>query len=295
MPAERLQKILAAAGLGSRRACEEFIIAGRVRVNGKLAELGSKADPARDKITLDGEPVRAEQAVYIALHKPRGIVSSLEPQGDRRTVRDLIPLTERLYPVGRLDVMSEGLVLLTNDGELTNRLTHPRYGHEKEYRVLVTGQIDGRLVDAWRRGVVIVDEDGETERTRPARVEIESHDKGGGESWLNVVMREGKKHQLRRVAETLGLHVRRIVRVRMGPLKLGRLRPGEWRNLEPGEVRMLKAAAGLRREKSARRPARAGAGKAGPPKRPRALGARPRAGGRPGPKPEAKRQRRDRR
>ena len=140
MAAERLQKILAAAGHGSRRACEELIAAGRVRVNGAVATLGAKADPARDKITLDGDPVQAEQTVYIVVHKPRGIVSSLEPQGDRRTVRDLVPVPERLYPVGRLDVMSEGLVLLTNDGELTNRLTHPRYGHEKEYRVLVIGQ-----------------------------------------------------------------------------------------------------------------------------------------------------------
>ncbi len=160
MPAERLQKILAAAGAGSRRACEELIAAGRVRVNGRVATLGASADPVVDKITLDGEPVRAERHVYVMVYKPRGVVSSLEPQGDRATVRDLVPLPGRLYPVGRLDALSEGLVLLTNDGELTNRLTHPRYGHEKEYRVLIRGRIDEGRLEAWRRGVVIRDEDG---------------------------------------------------------------------------------------------------------------------------------------
>jgi 23S rRNA pseudouridine2605 synthase len=250
VPLERIQKILAAAGYGSRRGCEELIAAGRVKVNGQVAILGAKADSARDKITLDGEPVRAEQTIYVAVHKPRGIVSSLEPQGDRRTVRDLVTVPERLYPVGRLDMQSEGLILLTNDGELTNRITHPRYGHEKEYRVLVTGRVDGSVIDTWRRGVVIVDEDGQSERTRPAQVAIESHDKGGGESWLTVVMREGKKHQIRRVAETLGLRVRRIIRVRMGPLHLGRLKPGEWRHLSWEEVRSLKAASGIRRSKA---------------------------------------------
>jgi len=130
MSTERLQKILAAAGFGSRRSCEEMVIAGRVRVNGKVAKLGDKADLAADVVTLDGEPIAPEKLTYVLLYKPRGVVSSLDAQGDRRTVRDLVPLSERLYPVGRLDALSEGLILLTNDGDLTNRLTHPRYGHE---------------------------------------------------------------------------------------------------------------------------------------------------------------------
>src|SRR3972149_6688815 len=137
---ERLQKILAHAGYGSRRACEEFINAGRVRVNGQLAELGQKADAAIDKITLDGNPLpKTERLVYIALHKPRFVLSTVEgEEGDnRKTVRDLVDVRERVYPVGRLDLESEGLVLLTNDGELTNQLTHPRFGHQKEYKVLV--------------------------------------------------------------------------------------------------------------------------------------------------------------
>ncbi|HRQ25215.1 MAG TPA: pseudouridine synthase, partial [Anaerolineales bacterium] len=131
---ERLQKILAQAGYGSRRACEVFITEGRVHVNGKTAVLGQKADPATDKITLDGKPLaKRETPTYIALYKPRNVLSAAEGQDDRRTVRDLIPVEGHLYQVGRLDYDSEGLILMTNDGELTNKLTHPRYGHEEEY------------------------------------------------------------------------------------------------------------------------------------------------------------------
>ena len=149
MPAERLQKLLASAGYGSRRACEDYLSAGRVRVNGQLARLGNKADPAIDSITVDGEPLAVEPPVYIMLNKPRGVISSLDAQGDRDTVRDLVKVPQRVYPVGRLDVLSEGLVLLTNDGNLTNQLTHPRYGHEKEYRVFVLGQVGGELLRTW--------------------------------------------------------------------------------------------------------------------------------------------------
>src|SRR3990172_660967 len=137
---ERLQKILAQAGFGSRRSCEQIIEAGRVRVNGQVARLGQKADVSRDKITLDGKPVAADvEHIYVALHKPRNVLSTVapEPGDNRQTVRDLVDLPERLYPVGRLDFDSEGLILMTNDGELANRLTHPRYGHQKEYRVLL--------------------------------------------------------------------------------------------------------------------------------------------------------------
>src|SRR5919197_5046745 len=148
---ERLQKILAQAGYGSRRACEQFISAGRVRVNGQIASLGQKADPAADKITVDGKPIAmAEKLLYIALYKPRNVLSTVEHErGDeRQTVRDIVEVPGHLYPVGRLDFESEGLVLMTNDGELTNRLTHPKYGHTKEYRVLLAKRPDPDQLEA---------------------------------------------------------------------------------------------------------------------------------------------------
>lgn len=265
MPTERLQKLLAAAGYGSRRACEDYVSAGRVRVNGKTAQLGDKADPQTDKITVDGEPLAVEKLVYFALNKPRGVVSSLEAQGERDTVRDLVKVPQRVYPVGRLDVLSEGLVLLTNDGDLTNRLTHPRYGHEKEYRVSVLGDVDGELLRTWARGVVIKDEEGNSERTAPARVEIEK--RSGEGCWLRVTMREGKKHQIRRVAETLGLHVLRLIRVRFGSLELGNLATGSWRSLTPREVAALKQGEKPERPSTPRR-------RAGPPRKSN-QGARP--------------------
>ncbi len=252
---ERLQKILARAGFGSRRACEEFITRGRVRVNGRLAQLGEKADPAADEITLDGEPiVSPERLIYVALHKPRGVVSSLAPQGDRQTVRDLVPLKERLYPVGRLDVDSEGLILLTNDGELTDRLTHPRYESEKEYRALVKGNPDEERLEAWRRGVVV-----EGKRTAPAKVRREQRTEAG--TWLRVVMHEGRKHEIRNIGAALGLPVLRLIRVRLGTLELGDLRPGEWRELKGWEVKRLREntdpqSAQRPRGKKADRPAR---------------------------------------
>jgi len=232
---ERLQKILARAGYGSRRACEQLIIAGRVRVNGQVAALGSKADPAKDHITLDGAPLpKAEPLVYIALHKPRGVISSVDDPQGRTTVRDLVPVAGTLYPVGRLDEDSEGLVLLTNDGELANILTHPRFEHEKEYRVLLARRPDERQLEAWRRGVVL--EDGH--RTAPADVfPGETFGKG---AWLKVILREGRKRQIRETAARLGLPVVRILRVRIGPLLLGRLKPREWRYLTPREVASLK-------------------------------------------------------
>ncbi len=230
---DRVQKLLAQAGFGSRRACEEFILQGRVRVNGLVAELGQKADPAKDVITLDGEPLaKREKLTYILLYKPRGVVSSLDPQGDRKTVRDLVPAEQRLYPVGRLDMDSEGLILLTNDGELTQKLTHPRYETEKEYRVLVADEPDEKQLNIWRHGVVL-----EGQRTAPAQVVREARTPEG--VWLNVVMHEGRKHEIRDIARALGLWVHKLIRVRLGTLKIGSLRPGQWRLLEPGEVRQL--------------------------------------------------------
>ena len=238
---ERLQKLLAQAGYGSRRACEEFIVAGRVRVNGQAASLGQKADLSVDKVTLDGKALPKPESItltYIALYKPRNVLSAAEGQDDRQTVRDLIPMEGHLYPVGRLDFDSEGLILMTNDGELTNKLTHPRYGHEKEYRVLVARRPDEKQLAAWQRGVVL--DDGDT--TAPADVSfISSSGKG---AWIRVVMGEGKKRQIREVGRLLGLPVVKIIRLRIGTLKLGSLKPRQWRHLTEREVLDLKGEKG---------------------------------------------------
>ena len=232
---ERLQKLLAQAGYGSRRACEEFIIEGRVFVNGKVAELGQKADLSVDRVTVDGKALaKKESLAYIALYKPRNVLSAAEGQDDRRTVRDLIPVDGHLYPVGRLDFDSEGLILMTNDGELTNKLTHPRYGHEKEYRVLIARRPDEEQLDAWRRGVVLPEGD----KTQPADVKFVGT--SGKGAWIRVIMGEGKKRQIREVGKLLGLPVVRIIRTRIGTLRLGDLKPRQWRYLTEEEVRELK-------------------------------------------------------
>jgi 23S rRNA pseudouridine2605 synthase len=232
---ERLQKILARSGYGSRRACEELIVAGRVSVNGRIAELGSKANPEKDRITVDGRLATvAEPLVYIALYKPRGVVSAVSSEDQRSTVRDLVNVKEHVYPVGRLDIDSEGLILLTNDGELTNRLTHPRYGHEKEYRVLVAKRPDESQLEGWRRGIVL--EDGY--RTKPAEVRLESY--AGKGTWLRIIMREGRKRQIRETGMRIGLPVSKIIRVRIGSLYLGALKPREWRYLTQEELDGLK-------------------------------------------------------
>jgi 23S rRNA pseudouridine2605 synthase len=235
---ERLQKLMAQAGLGSRRACEELIVAGRVTVNGKSAVLGQKADPAVDRILVDGRPLKPGQAlIYIALHKPRGVVTTADDEFGRPTVLDFIPPQARLFPVGRLDLDSEGLVLLTNDGDLANNLTHPRFGHEKEYRVLTSRQPDEKQLAAWRRGVVL--EDGQ--RTAPAQVQVEST--SGKGAWLRIILHEGRKRQIRETGSRIGLPVTRIIRMRIGALLLGKLKPGEWRYLTPSEIQALKSPA----------------------------------------------------
>jgi 23S rRNA pseudouridine2605 synthase len=232
---ERLQKLMAQAGLGSRRDCEELIASGRVVVNGKRAELGQKADPSVDRILVDGVPLKAPEAYqYIALYKPRNVLTTVEAPDPRPTVRDLVPLPGTLYPVGRLDVDSEGLVLLTNDGDLANRLTHPRYEHEKEYKVLVARRPDDEQLETWRRGVVL--EDGH--RTLPAQVIFLSA--FGQGAWLKVILREGRKRQIREIGFMIGLPVVRIIRLRISTLRLGRLKPGEWRPLTPEEISELK-------------------------------------------------------
>lgn len=232
---ERLQKILARAGLGSRRDCDALVEQGRVTVNGRIAEPGTKANPRKDTILVDGRKIAAPEPLhYIALHKPRGIISAVESPDPRPTVLDLVPSETRLFPVGRLDTESEGLILLTNDGDLANRITHPRFGVEKEYKALVAGRPDDRQLEAWRRGVVL--EDGH--RTLPAKVRFE--EQSGENTWLRIIMHEGRKRQIREIGDQLGLPVLRLIRVRIGTLQLGNLKLRQYRELSPKEVTSLK-------------------------------------------------------
>lgn len=235
MAEERLQKILSHAGYASRRDSEELIREGRVTINGTRAILGSKANPEVDLIEVDHTRIDlSKKFTYIALNKPRGVISAVDTPDTRKTVRDFIPIDGHIYPVGRLDFDSEGLILMTDDGELTNKITHPRYGHEKEYRVLLAKKPDEDQLKTWRRGVVLDDQ----MKTQPAKVFPES-DAGKG-MWIRVIMREGRKRQIRETGRKLGLPVVRIIRVRIGPVQLGTLKPGEWRYLTDNEVRELK-------------------------------------------------------
>ncbi|MFN3741092.1 MAG: pseudouridine synthase [Anaerolineales bacterium] len=236
---ERLQKILSQAGIASRRTAEEMIQAGRVRVNGQVATVGQKADPERDTITVDGQRIRLAPKVYIALYKPRKVLSTLEAErGDqRRTLQDILPIPERVYPVGRLDYESEGLMLMTNDGDLAQHLTHPSYGHVKIYRVLVARRPDEEQLEALRHGVVLSD----GHRTLPAEVRMESL--AGKGAWLRIALREGRKRQIREMCTLVGLPVVRLIRVAIGPLHLGSLKPGEWRYLSAEEIALLRKSA----------------------------------------------------
>jgi 23S rRNA pseudouridine2605 synthase len=232
---ERIQKILARAGYGSRRACESLLAGGHVRVNGKPVQLGDKADLDIDKITVDGAAIsHEEKKQYIVLYKPRGVISAVSTKDSRPAVRSLVNIPGTLYPVGRLDVDSEGLIFLTNDGELANRLTHPKYEHEKEYHVLVAHHPDNEQLALWRRGLVL--EDGF--HTKPAEVTVLS--RYGKGTWLRVVIREGHKRQIREMGKTTSLPVVKIIRVRIKSLQLGGLKPGQWRVLTPLEVESLK-------------------------------------------------------
>jgi len=232
---ERIQKIMAHAGIGSRRACEKIIEQGLVTVNGQRATLGMKADAQKDRIEVKGERIRAaEPLVYIALHKPRGVISAAKSPDPRPTVLDLVDHPGRLYPVGRLDIESEGLILLTNDGELANRLSHPRFGHEKEYEILVAQRPDKKQLAAWQNGVVL--EDGY--RTKPVKVWV-TGTKGKG-AWLKVILKEGRKRQIREMGRLTGLPIVKITRVRIGSLRLGDLKHRRWRHLTPQEIAELK-------------------------------------------------------
>jgi pseudouridine synthase len=245
MPVERLQKIMARAGLGSRRKCEEIIQQGRVEVDGKIATLGLKVDPARADIEVDGRSLpRPEPFAYVALYKPRGVLSVSHDDRGRRTVRDLVPLPARLYPVGRLDAPSEGLILMTNDGALTNRLTHPRYEHEKVYKALVAGDPSEEELQTWQQGVYL---DGR--RTAPAQIRrLGAASQRRENTWLRITLHEGRKRQIRRVGAMLGYPVRRLIRERIGPIEIGDLKPGEWRHLSNQEVRALQKLKGKKRQ-----------------------------------------------
>ncbi len=231
----RLQKYLAHAGVASRRAAEIYITAGRVSVNNQtVTELGTKVNPQRDKIFVDGKRVKLpQQHVYIILNKPRYVLSTTQDGwGDRKTVLDLVDVPARIFPVGRLDFESEGLILLTNDGEIAQRLTHPSFEHEREYEVLVNGTPTKDVLRRWRRGGFEVD----GKPVAPMEVSPLRSDAPG---WLRIILKEGRKRHIREVARQLNHPVIILVRVRFGPLKLGNLKPGAWRHLSPREVDML--------------------------------------------------------
>ena len=232
-----MQKILARAGLGSRRACEELIAAGRVRVNGEIATLGDRADPEADRVEVDGAVVGVRPGlVHYLMNKPAGVVTTAaDPQG-RPTVVGLVPPEPRVFPVGRLDVDTEGLLLLTNDGELAHRLTHPSFGVDKEYLTEVEGRPARGALRRLREGVEL--DDG---LTAPAKVSVV------GDGLLRITIHEGRNRQVRRMCDAVGHPVRRLVRVRIGPIADRRLAPGQWRPLAQDEVRALERATATNR------------------------------------------------
>ena len=227
----RLQKYLADAGVASRRASEQFITEGRVTVNGEVARaLGTKIDPARDRVQVDGKPVKARRKLYIALNKPRGVVSTRKDPNGRQTLHDLLPAEwEHLYSVGRLDRDSEGLIFLTNDGDFSLRLTHPRYGVMKKYHVMVEGKVEPAVTAQMTRGVR---DKAEWLKAQQARILSASN----SQSLLELELREGKYREIRRMCDVLGLKVRTLRRIQIGKIKLGELKPGKWRTLTDAEI-----------------------------------------------------------
>jgi len=231
---ERLQKVLARSGFGSRRVCEDIIAAGRVRVNGERAVLGRRVDPEADLVEVDGVPVGvAPGLVYFLLNKPVGVVTTADDPQGRPTVVELVPDDPRVFPVGRLDVDTEGLLLLTNDGTLTHRLTHPSFGVEKEYLASVQGQPTRGELRRLREGIEL--DDGPT---APAQASLVAP------SLVRITIHEGRNRQVRRMCEAIGHPVERLVRHRIGPLTDKKLRPGQWRELTQDEVRALERATG---------------------------------------------------
>ena len=238
----RLQKILSQAGVASRRAAERLIAEGRVTINGRtVAEMGTKADPDADDIRVDGRRVKsAERRRYILLYKPTGYVTTRSDPQRRRTVVDLLAgIREYVYPVGRLDYDSEGLILLTNDGDLAARLTHPRHGVERTYEARVAGMPDDDALERLRNGIPL---DGR--RTRPAVVALLNSGRREPEGVVRMTIKEGRNRQVRRMLEAIGHPVRSLKRTRFGPVSDRQLKAGQWRELTADEVRRLRRATG---------------------------------------------------
>ena len=272
----RLQKILSTAGVASRRAAETMIAEGRVSLNGRtVLELGTKADPDTDDIRVDGRRIRASgKRRYILLYKPRGYITTRSDPQRRPTVIDLLSkggVREYVYPVGRLDYDSEGLLLLTSDGELAARLTHPRHGVAREYQVRVRGVPDRHALERLARGIVL-----DSRRTAPAGVTLDKVLEGedGAQALLSFVIHEGRNRQVRNMCDAIGHPVVRLKRVRIGPITDERIRPGEFRDLTEREVALLRQASGEGRRPTADRPRTAPAAR---PPRPSGSG-RPRRG-----------------
>lgn len=239
MVAERVQKVLAAAGQGSRRVCEGFIAEGRVTINGRIATLGDKADPAIDVIAIDGERIHVNtDLLYLMLNKPMGVVTTTSDPEGRPTVMDFVPPNPRVFPVGRLDQDTTGLLLLTNDGELANRVTHPRYELEKTYMVQIRGPISRRALHQLTDGVEL--EDGPA-KARKANVKVADQTR----SLLEIVIAEGRKREVRRMMDAVGLELEALVRTQVGPIRLGDIGPGKVRPLNGKEVRELYTAVGM--------------------------------------------------
>ena len=232
----RLQKFLADAGVASRRASEQIIVAGRVSVNGQPArELGMKVDPAHDRVTVDGAPIKPKRKLYVAVNKPRGYLCSRHDSLQRRTVGDLLPKEWiNLYSVGRLDYESEGLIFLTNDGQFSLQLTHPRYGVRKKYLATVEGHVEPEMLRHLTQGVA---HEGEKLKAEKARLLSAK----GSHSLVELVLAEGKNREVRRLFESLGLTVSRLQRIQIGPIKLGDLPVGKWRTLTEPEIKSLLA------------------------------------------------------
>ncbi|HYE83823.1 MAG TPA: pseudouridine synthase [Clostridia bacterium] len=238
---ERLQKIMSELGVASRRKCEDMIAAGKVKVNGRLiTEPGCKADKDRDVIEVDGKIIRNhETRLYILLNKPAGYITSVKDQFGRPTVLDLLKgISIRVFPIGRLDYDTEGLLLLTNDGDLTYRITHPKHNIEKTYRALVHGEVDREDILAFERGIAIEDY-----VTAPAVLKIVRYTKG--KSIVDITIHEGKNRQVRKMCSSIGHEVLRLKRIRIGKIGLGSLKEGEWRYLSEPEIKYLKTLGGF--------------------------------------------------
>ena len=243
MTTVRLQKVLAQAGLASRRAAEAMITAGRVRVDGRVVtELGTKVDPRDSRVEVDGQRIVAEDRVYVVLHKPRGVVSTLSDPEGRPTVRELLKgVPGRVYPVGRLDFATSGVLLATNDGDFAEALMHPRKGVPKTYVIKTQGEMQTADLDTWRRGVQL--EDG---KTLPARVRFLRHE--GGKTWFELTITEGRNQQVRRMGDATGFRVMRLARVEVAGVTGEGLRPGDWRYLTVDELTILKKEYGFPRK-----------------------------------------------